>query len=122
MLDFAACSRIEEVPTMHATAMRISAMPVSSIDSLSRPVTEPPEASKKGLLLSDRSLSGRSSLFTSAGLHRRDGDLCFVPRNPVFQDFSRFFSFFSGNRFTGGFLLLYIEGSGLFYPETILSK
>ena len=113
MLDFAAkvvgsaaCSKIEEVPTMHATAMRISTMPSDGIGSLSPLFRSPqkqaskqaskPLFSNKGLLLSDRSLSGHHFHTNSAIMTREncchDGR-SFTPRNPVFEDFRGFFIF-----------------------------
>lgn len=85
---------------MNATAMMISAMPSGGIGSLSRPVPEPPEASKplfcnKGLLLSDRSPFGRHFHAISAIMTREncchDG-MSFKPRDPVFEDFRIFFA------------------------------
>ena len=70
---------------MNATAMMISAMPSGGIGSLSRPVPEPQK--QAGLLLSDRSFSGRKSRIFSIPVAQRK-TVCvmesyFVPRGPV---------------------------------------
>lgn len=93
--------KVEEFPTMNATAMRFSAMPSGGIGSLSLLFWSLP-ASKplffnKGLLLSDQSLSGHHFHTNSAIMTREDcchDGRSFTPRNPVFEDFRVFFFFF----------------------------